>query len=54
VFLMVAPFTSWGVGYWFYLKFRGMTGDVYGAIVEWTETLILIEILGLSKILQSF
>lgn len=30
-----------GVSYWFYRQFRGMTGDVYGAIVEWTEALIL-------------
>ncbi|WP_299405156.1 adenosylcobinamide-GDP ribazoletransferase [Acaryochloris sp. IP29b_bin.148] len=30
-----------GISYWFYRQFRGMTGDVYGAIVEWTEALIL-------------
>lgn len=30
-----------GVSYWFYRQFQGMTGDVYGAIVEWTEALIL-------------
>ena len=32
---------SIGVSYWFYRQFRGMTGDVYGAVVEWTEALIL-------------
>lgn len=32
---------SIGISYWFYRQFRGMTGDVYGAIVEWTEALIL-------------
>lgn len=32
---------SIAVSYWFFYQFRGMTGDVYGAIVEWTEALIL-------------
>lgn len=32
---------SVGISYWFYHQFEGMTGDVYGAIVEWTEALIL-------------
>lgn len=30
------------VGRWFNWQFGGQTGDTYGAIVEWTETLILI------------
>lgn len=32
---------SLGISYWFYYQFKGMTGDVYGAIVEWTEALVL-------------
>ncbi len=28
-------------GFWFYRQFGGHTGDTYGAIVEWTETLLL-------------
>jgi adenosylcobinamide-GDP ribazoletransferase len=28
-------------GYYFYWKLRGHTGDTYGAVVEWTEALIL-------------
>jgi adenosylcobinamide-GDP ribazoletransferase len=32
---------SWGVGAWFNHRFNGMTGDIYGAITEWTETFIL-------------
>jgi adenosylcobinamide-GDP ribazoletransferase len=28
---------SWGIGAWFYKRLKGMTGDSYGAIVEWTE-----------------
>jgi adenosylcobinamide-GDP ribazoletransferase len=32
---------SWGVGAWFNYRFNGMTGDIYGAITEWTETFIL-------------
>lgn len=28
-------------GYWFYKQLRGHTGDTYGAVVEWSETLIL-------------
>ena len=50
----LAPLTSWSVGRWFYQQFQGMTGDIHGAIVEWTETLLLIEIIGVSKILQTF
>jgi adenosylcobinamide-GDP ribazoletransferase len=30
------------VGRWFNWRFGGQTGDTYGAIVEWTEVLILI------------
>lgn len=29
------------VGYWFYRQFQGHTGDTYGAVVEWSEALIL-------------
>jgi adenosylcobinamide-GDP ribazoletransferase len=29
------------VGYWFYHKLGGHTGDTYGAVVEWTEALVL-------------
>ncbi len=32
---------SWGVGAWFYQRLRGMTGDSYGAVVEWTEALLI-------------
>ena len=28
-------------GYWFYRQLRGHTGDTYGAVVEWSEALIL-------------
>jgi adenosylcobinamide-GDP ribazoletransferase len=28
-------------GYWFYCQLGGHTGDTYGAVVEWTEALIL-------------
>jgi adenosylcobinamide-GDP ribazoletransferase len=30
-----------GVGYWFYKQLGGHTGDTYGAVVEWTEALLL-------------
>lgn len=28
-------------GYYFYLRLKGHTGDTYGAVVEWTEALML-------------
>ncbi len=28
-------------GYWFYMQLGGHTGDTYGAVVEWSEALIL-------------
>lgn len=34
-------------GYYFFLKLQGQTGDTYGAIVEWSEVLLL---LWLSKV----
>ena len=30
-----------GTGYYFYYQFKGHTGDTYGAVVEWSEALIL-------------
>jgi adenosylcobinamide-GDP ribazoletransferase len=30
-----------GIGYWFYRQLGGHTGDTYGAVVEWTEALLL-------------
>ncbi|MDX2232510.1 MAG: adenosylcobinamide-GDP ribazoletransferase [Leptolyngbyaceae cyanobacterium bins.349] len=33
--------TAWATGAWFNWKLGGHTGDTYGAIVEWTETLLL-------------
>jgi adenosylcobinamide-GDP ribazoletransferase len=30
-----------GTGYWFYKQLGGHTGDTYGAVVEWSEVLIL-------------
>ncbi len=32
---------SWSIGAWFNHRFKGMTGDIYGAITEWTEALVL-------------
>ena len=32
---------AWGTGAWFNWRFGGMTGDLYGAVVEWTEVLVL-------------
>lgn len=32
---------AWMVGAWLNYKLGGHTGDTYGAIVEWTETLVL-------------
>ena len=38
----VAIGLSWGIGYWFFRKLGGVTGDIHGAIVEWTETILLL------------
>ena len=32
---------SWGIGAWFYQQLNGMTGDSYGAIVEWIEGVMI-------------
>jgi adenosylcobinamide-GDP ribazoletransferase len=40
---------SWGVGAWFNHRLQGMTGDSYGAIVEWTEALIICSVSLLTK-----
>ncbi len=37
----IAALLSIGIGQWFHLQLNGMTGDTYGAIVEWTEALLL-------------
>jgi adenosylcobinamide-GDP ribazoletransferase len=34
-------FWSWAIGTWFYRRLKGMTGDSYGAIVEWTEAVTI-------------
>ncbi|WP_299492996.1 adenosylcobinamide-GDP ribazoletransferase [Acaryochloris sp. IP29b_bin.137] len=39
--ILIGSSLSIGISYWFYRQFQGMTGDVYGAIVEWTEALVL-------------
>ncbi len=39
--IVSGSFLSISLGIWFYHQFHGMTGDIYGAIVEWTEALIL-------------
>lgn len=36
-----ALFFSWGFATWINGKFGGHTGDTYGAVVEWTETVLL-------------
>lgn len=33
-------------GYWFYRRLQGHTGDTYGAVVEWTEALLLCFLVG--------
>jgi adenosylcobinamide-GDP ribazoletransferase len=41
VAIVIGLSISWGVGAWFNYRFKGMTGDIYGAITEWTEAFIL-------------
>ncbi|MEA5509029.1 adenosylcobinamide-GDP ribazoletransferase [Crocosphaera sp. UHCC 0190] len=38
---LMAMAIALGVGAWFNQRLGGHTGDTYGAVVEWTETLIL-------------
>ncbi len=39
--LFMGLLMAWGTGAWFNWRFGGMTGDLYGAVVEWTEVLVL-------------
>jgi adenosylcobinamide-GDP ribazoletransferase len=36
-------------GYWFYRRLQGHTGDTYGAVVEWTEALLLCFLVGFTE-----
>ncbi|NEO25912.1 MAG: adenosylcobinamide-GDP ribazoletransferase, partial [Kamptonema sp. SIO4C4] len=38
---LIGCFLSLSLGFWFYRRLGGHTGDTYGAVVEWTEALIL-------------
>jgi adenosylcobinamide-GDP ribazoletransferase len=40
---------SWSVGAWLNHRLQGMTGDSYGAIVEWTEAFIICSVSLLTK-----
>ena len=43
VYGVIASGIAWLIIYWFFIKpIRGATGDVYGALVEVTETLVLV------------
>jgi adenosylcobinamide-GDP ribazoletransferase len=39
--VIMGSITALGLGFWFYRRLGGQTGDTYGAVVEWTEALIL-------------
>jgi adenosylcobinamide-GDP ribazoletransferase len=39
--LLLGIVISWGAGAWLNRKLGGHTGDTYGAVVEWTEALLL-------------
>ena len=39
--LIIGSSLTWGISTWFAHQFQGMTGDIYGAIVEWVEALML-------------
>ena len=39
--LLIGMGLTWGISAWFGRQFQGMTGDIYGAIVEWIEALML-------------
>lgn len=41
IYTGISIFTGISLSFWFYRKLQGHTGDTYGAIVEWTESLIL-------------
>lgn len=44
VIIIVCAVISIISGYYFYLKLQGHTGDTYGAVVEWSEVLILLSL----------
>ena len=41
IIMITGIIISVGISYFFNKQFEGHTGDTYGAVVEWTESLIL-------------
>lgn len=39
---LIGAICAWGMGAWLNYKLGGQTGDTYGAIVEWSESLFLL------------
>ncbi len=40
--MILGPGVAYIIGAWFNHQLGGHTGDTYGAVVEWTESLLLI------------
>ncbi len=46
IYGVIASGIAWVIIYWFFVKpIRGATGDVYGALVEVTETMVLVSLI---------
>jgi adenosylcobinamide-GDP ribazoletransferase len=45
---LVGTICAWGTGAWLHYKLGGQTGDTYGAIVEWSESLFLLTLAPIS------
>lgn len=52
--IFIGIITCLGTNFWFYRQLDGFTGDTYGAVVEWTESIFLCLLIILIALLKPY